>query len=97
MSGPDAAILASWVVDARERSLAVLDEPDQTHLEVPPYLPTVNPLRWELCHVAWFQDHFVLQHGLALDVTDPEAERLFDSAAVGHERRWRQEPPSRAR
>ena len=28
--------------------------------------------------------------------TDPEAARLFDSAAVGHERRWRQEPLSRA-
>ncbi len=97
VSGPDAATLAAWVVDARERSLAVLDEPDQTHLEIPPYLPTVNPLRWELCHVAWFQDHFVLQRGFGLEATDEEAARIFDSAAVGHERRWRQEPPSIAR
>ena len=97
MSEPDGAMLASWVADARERTLAVLDELDDAHLDLPPYLPTLNPLRWELCHVAWFQDHFVLQHGLALDATDPEAARLFDSAAVGHERRWRQEPLSRAR
>lgn len=97
MNEPDAATLASWIADARECTLAVLDELDDSHLEIPPYLPTVNPFRWELCHVAWFQDHFVLQHGLGLDPTDPEAARLFDSAAVGHERRWRQEPLSRDR
>ena len=93
---PDAATLADWVTDARERTLAVLEECDEAQRELPPYLATVNPLRWELCHVAWFQDHFVLQRGLGLDTTDPEAERLFDSAAVGHERRWRQEPLSQA-
>ena len=96
MSEPDAATLADWVADARERTLEVLAECDEEQQELPPYLCTVNPLRWELCHVAWFQDHFVLQHGLALNATDPEAERLFDSAAVGHERRWRQEPLSQA-
>ncbi len=97
VSGPDAATLARWIVDARERTLAVLDELDDAQLDVPPYLPTVNPFLWELCHVAWFQDHFVLQHGLGQDATDPEAARFFDSIAVGHERRWQQEPPSRAR
>lgn len=96
LSEPDAATLAAWVSDARECTLAILDECDDAQMELPPYLATVNPLRWELCHVAWFQDHFVLQHGLALDTTDPVAERLFDSAAVGHERRWLQEPMSRA-
>jgi len=96
LSEPDAATLAAWVSDARECTLAILDECDDAQMELPPYLATVNPLRWELCHVAWFQDHFVLQRGLALDTTDPVAERLFDSAAVGHERRWLQEPMSRA-
>ncbi len=96
LSEPDAATLAAWVTDARECTLAILDECDDAQMELPPYLATVNPLRWELCHVAWFQDHFVLQRGLALDTTDPVAERLFDSAAVGHERRWLQEPMSRA-
>jgi iron(II)-dependent oxidoreductase len=57
----------------------------------------VNPFRWELCHAAWFHDHFVLRHGLGLAATDAEAALLFDSAAVGHERRWRQEGLSRAR
>ena len=97
MSGPDAETLARWVADARERTLTILDELDDAQLEVPPYLPTVNPFGWEFCHVAWFQDHFVLEHGLGQGATDPQAAQFFDSAAVGHERRWRQEPPSRQR
>ena len=97
MSRPDAETLARWVADARERTLAVLDELDDAQMEIPPYLPTLNPFLWELCHVAWFQDHFVIEQGLGQGATDAEAARFFDSAAVGHERRWRQEPPSRAR
>ncbi len=97
MSGRQTAPLAAWTADARDRTLAVLDELDDSQLDVPPYLPTVNPFRWEMGHVAWFQDHFVLQQGLGLDATDPAADKLYDSAAVGHERRWRQEPESRTR
>lgn len=95
MSGEDSATLAVWITDARERTLAVLDELDDVHLELPPYLPTLNPFRWEVGHVAWFHDYFVIQQGMNLETTDVDARNIYDSAAVGHERRWRQEPVPR--
>ena len=97
VAGRDTGTLVAWVVDARDRTLGLLDELDDAQLDMPPYLPTVNPFRWEIGHVAWFQDHFVLQGGLGLEATERGAAQLYDSAAVGHERRWRQEPKSRAR
>ena len=56
-----------------------------------PRLPIVNPVLWELGHVAWFQERWCLRWrddgSLATSVL-PEADALYDSAAIAHDLRW---------
>src|SRR3972149_6179958 len=59
-----------------------------------PRLPMVNPPLWEIGHVAWFQEKWVLRHlGKAKPII-PEADSLYDSACVPHDSRWELPPPS---
>jgi len=60
-----------------------------------PRLPMVNPPLWEIGHVAWFQEKWVLRHlGKAKPII-PEADSLYDSACVPHDSRWELPLPSR--
>ena len=73
--------------DARARTLALLDGLDGEAL-MGPRLSIVNPLLWEIGHLAWFHEHFVLR---GLDGRPPlrtDADSLYDSAAVPHATRW---------
>ncbi len=48
----------------------------------------MNPLLWEIGHLAWFHEHFVLR---GLDGRPPlraDADSLYDSASVPHATRW---------
>ena len=59
---PPRAVLAQWLEEARaltRRCFSLLEAPQ---LEVP-CLPIVNPPRWELGHVAWFQELWVHRRG----------------------------------
>ena len=47
------------VQDTRAR-IALVADLDEAHFEVP-FLPLVNPLRWELGHVTFFYEAFILQ------------------------------------
>lgn len=53
-----------------------------------PFLPIVNPVLWEVGHVAWFQEYWVLRHGHGRVPVLPECDRLYDSAKVDHHTRW---------
>ena len=92
---PTTAQLRAWVSDARARSLELIEDLSADQLEVP-LLPTVNPFVWELCHLVYFQEFWVLRRTAGQDPWRPEVDRLFDSAAVEHESRWRLPCPSRA-
>ncbi len=91
---PDSRTLAMWVRDARSRTLGLIADLDDDQLRVP-YLPVVNPLLWELGHVAWFQEQWVLRHALGRAPRLAQGDALFDSARVGHERRWYLKLPTR--
>ena len=56
----DPTQLAQWVRDARERSLALVADLSPEQLEGP-RLAIVNPLHWEIGHVAWFQGLWALR------------------------------------
>ena len=84
-------------MDAREytrRCYAHLEAADPVF----PRVATVNPPRWELGHVAWFQEYWCLRHGTAWRPGDPpgaatpsrlrDADTLFDSSRVPHDTRW---------
>jgi ergothioneine biosynthesis protein EgtB len=83
----DHAQLAQLIDAARARLLAAVDDLGDAQLEVPE-LPTINPLRWELGHIAFFWDQFVRGE---LGLGEPllaDAAKLYDSFDVAHDERW---------
>jgi ergothioneine biosynthesis protein EgtB len=82
-----ASDLRAWVADARARTLALVAGLDDAQL-LGPRLGIVNPLLWEMAHVAWFQDLWVLRHALGRPPTEPRGDSLYDSSAIPHDTRW---------
>jgi iron(II)-dependent oxidoreductase len=53
-----------------------------------PRLPIVNPLRWEIGHIAWFQEFWVLRYLAGHSPILKHGDKLYDSARVAHDTRW---------
>ena len=53
--------LESWTIEARSRTLDLVRDLSDDQLRVP-LLRTINPFLWELGHVAYFQEYWVLRH-----------------------------------
>ena len=83
----DRGQLERAVVDARERTLALVADLGDEQLRGP-RLATVNPLLWEIGHVAWFQELWVLRHALGEAPIRADGDALWDSSAVAHDTRW---------
>src|SRR5438876_934429 len=79
--------LADWLTDARRRTLELVGDLSDQQLLGPP-LPIVNPLLWEIGHLAWFQEKWVLRHAGRRPPICADADALYDSAAVPHATRW---------
>ncbi|MEE8332933.1 MAG: selenoneine synthase SenA, partial [Alphaproteobacteria bacterium] len=79
--------LAAMMRSARQRTLELIDGLTQEQL-IGPKLPTVNPMIWEIGHVAWFYEQFILrrEHGHAALLE--RGDQLYDSIAIAHETRW---------
>jgi iron(II)-dependent oxidoreductase len=80
--------------EARGRTLALVNDLDEEQM-IGPQLKIVNPLRWEIGHVAWFQEYWVLRHLGGRPPLSPVADKLYDSARVAHETRWDLPLPSK--
>jgi gamma-glutamyl hercynylcysteine S-oxide synthase len=87
------ADLIDMLQDSRRRTLALVTglTPEQL---IGPQLDIVNPLLWEIGHVAWFHEHFILRHLDARPSFIADADALYDSSAVAHNRRWQLPLPS---
>jgi iron(II)-dependent oxidoreductase len=85
--------LIDWVHDARERTCELVADLSDSQL-IGPRLATVNPLLWEIGHVAWFQEKWVLRRDGRSSVR-ADADALYDSAAIPHDVRWDLFLPSR--
>ena len=84
-----AETLRTLVLDARERTLALVRDLDGERL-LGPMLRIVNPPLWETGHVGWFQEHWCLRHapaGLGPSLIR-NADALYNSATVPHDARW---------
>ena len=81
------AMLEEHMRDARRRTLELLEGLDDQQL-LGPKLPIVNPMLWEVGHVAWFHEHFILQRAYGADPISERAQANYDSAVVAHDRRW---------
>jgi iron(II)-dependent oxidoreductase len=87
--------LAERLVDARQRTLDLIADLSDDQLLGPP-LAIVNPLLWEIGHVAWFHETWVLRHAGARSSLRANADALYDSSAVPHATRLDLPLPSRA-
>ena len=91
---PNASELTRTLVDARSRTLALVTDLTDEQL-MSPRLPIVNPLLWEIGHVAWFQEKWVLRHRGKAPPIRADADALYDSIAIPHDTRWDLPLPSR--
>ncbi len=90
--------LASGLRDARRRNLALFDCFVSAGMDQPqrvPLLSILNPPLWELGHMAWFAEWYVLREA-ASSAPDaarhpcllPGGDNWFDSNMVAHDTRW---------
>lgn len=102
LSGAD---LVAALRSARDRTLAWSGDLNDAQWQVPE-LPGTNPLAWELAHIAWFAEFWVLRGPHATDAqgtvraarppvhAGPDA--VLDSSLLAHAQRWQTALPSRA-
>jgi len=72
--------------DARARTLELALDLDDAQW-MGPRLAIVNPMRWEIGHVGWFQELWTLRQGGAPSLR-ADADALYDSTAIPHDTRW---------
>lgn len=96
--------LADALRDSRSRTLALVADLDDDQWQVP-RRTGVNPIAWELAHVAWFAEFWILRgpHRVGTDGrvhadrgpvhAGPDA--ILDSARLAHDARWDAPLPSR--
>ncbi len=86
--------IIQMVAEARQRTLdLVVDFSDEQMIG--PLLPIVNPPLWEIGHVAWFQERWVLRHLHKQKPIIEGGDALYNSADVTHDSRWELRLPSR--
>ena len=81
------AQLVEALKETRARTLGLVADLSEAQL-IGPRLQIVNPLRWEIGHVAWFQEYWVLRHLSGQPPILKHGDNLYDSARVAHDTRW---------
>jgi len=79
--------LINQLTDARARTCALIDQLSEDQL-IGPRLATVNPLRWEIGHTAYFYEFWVLRHHYNEPPLIDDIDELFDSIHIPHDSRW---------
>ncbi len=78
----------------RARTLALVADLDDRQM-IGPRLPTVNPPLWEIGHVSWFQEFWVLRHLKNQKPLRANGDQLYNSTDVAHDTRWELLLPTR--
>ena len=78
--------LAAALEEARRRTLALVADLEDQQLIGPP-LAIVNPLLWEIGHVAWFQERWIRRHLRRQESLLEQVDVLYDSMKVAHDTR----------
>jgi iron(II)-dependent oxidoreductase len=81
--------------DARERTLALVSDLTDAQFSVP-MLEIINPILWEIGHIAYFAEFWTLRHLFGEKPIIPNADALYDSAKIPHDTRWTLPLPDRA-
>lgn len=96
--------LADALRDSRARTLSLVEDLNDAQWK-PPRQLGINPIAWELAHLAWFAEFWILRgphqrnpQGFAQAHLPPRffaPDPLFDSAQLAHAQRWSANLPSR--
>lgn len=89
-----ATAAAEMLQDARHRTLALAADLSEEQLRVP-LSPILNPPVWEMGHVGWFQENWLLRHFAGAPPLRRDGDNLWNSSAVAHDTRWNLPLPSR--
>ena len=99
------AQLAAALRESRQRTLSLVSDLSPAQWS-PPRQIGINPVAWELAHIAWFAEFWILRgphhcdaQGQLLAARPPRfagPDALFDSARLAHARRWTETMPTRA-
>jgi iron(II)-dependent oxidoreductase len=79
--------LIAALKETRARTLELVHDLSEAQL-MGPRSKIVNPLRWEIGHVAWFQEFWILRHRGSQPPILKHGDELYDSARVAHDTRW---------
>jgi iron(II)-dependent oxidoreductase len=86
-TGTEKLQLIEALKETRARTLELIDDLGGEEL-IGPRLQIVNPLLWEIGHLAWFQEFWVLRHLGGRPPILKQGDELYDSARVAHDTRW---------
>jgi iron(II)-dependent oxidoreductase len=86
--------LLQTLMEARTRTLGLVADLSDEQM-IGPKLEIVNPLLWEIGHVAWFQERWALRHLRGHKPILEGGDAFYDSASVAHDIRWDLWLPSR--
>ncbi len=81
------AYLTEILQDARSRTLELLEGLNHAQT-MGPKLAIVNPLVWEIGHVAWFYEYFILRRLYDYPPLLRNGDELYDSIKIAHDTRW---------
>src|SRR5438552_6202958 len=94
MTEPTAACLADLLLEARSVEMQLLDGlTDEQMLGAPAHF--VEPPIWEMGHVGWFQEYWLLRHLGGEPTLLPGSDGIYDSFNVPYTQRWDHRYPSR--
>jgi iron(II)-dependent oxidoreductase len=94
-SGASEAELVAQLREVRRRTRWVTEDLSSAEL-MGPYREIVNPVLWELGHIAWFHEHWTLRTAAGRAPLISRGDRLWDSSNVAHKTRWHLDLPDRA-
>ena len=85
--------LIAIMLEFRGRTLDLVADLDDDQM-IGPRLAIVNPPLWEIGHVAWFAEFWVLRHLRKQKPLIEQGDRLYNSSDVAHDTRWQLMLPS---
>ncbi len=86
--------LVDELLATRRRELELMNDLTDEQIIGPSYR-IIEPPIWELGHVGWFQDRWILQNLDKSGPVDPAADKLYDSFNIPNAERWQLLFPSR--
>ena len=94
-SGASPADLVAQLREVRHRTRRLTEDLTSSEL-MGPYLEIVNPVLWELGHIAWFHEYWTLRGVAGRAPLIERGDSLWDSSNVAHKTRWQLDLPDRA-